>query len=117
MSESPSPPDVTFEGNSRAIIRKFPKQVRENFGGELQRVQDGERPLDSRSMAPTLRGVFELRDEDKDFWYRVFYCTQDGMVYVLHCFKKKTNTTTQGDIEIGRKRLSDLKQRLAKQKK
>ncbi len=117
MPESSSPPDVVFEGNSRASIKKFPREVRENFGGELQRVQNGQLPLDSAPMAPTLRGVFELRDEDKDFWYRVFYYTQDGMVYVLHCFKKKTNTTTQGDIEIGRKRLSDLKERLRKTKK
>jgi phage-related protein len=36
---------------------------------------------------------------------------------VLHCFTKKTNQTPKGDIEIGRKRLSDLKARLAKQKK
>ncbi len=117
MSESSSPPDVAFEGDSRATIKKFPKEVRENFGGELQRVQDGELPLDSGSMAPTIPGVFELRDEDKDFWYRIFYCTRNGVVYVLHCFKKKTNKTSQGDIEIGRKRLSDLKARLEKQKR
>ena len=113
----PSPPDVVFEGDSRAIIRGFPKQVRENFGGELQRLQDAERPLDSKPLAPALPGVFELRDGDKDLWYRVLYCVRGGVVYVLHCFTKKTKKTPQRDIEIGRKRLSDLKQRLAKQEK
>jgi phage-related protein len=113
----PSPPDVVFEGNSLDIIRDFPKDVRENFGGDLRRLQNGERPLDSGSMAPALPGVFELRDQDKDTWYRVFYVKLTGVVYVLHCFTKKTNQTAKGDIEIGRKRLSDLKARLTKQKK
>lgn len=112
-----SPPDVIFEGDSRAIIRSFPKQVRENFGGELQRVQNNEHPLDSSPMAPVLRGVFELRDEDKDFWYRVLYFKTEGVVHVLHCFKKKTNKTSQNDVKIARDRLRDLKARLASPKK
>jgi phage-related protein len=113
----PSPPDVVFEGNSLNVIRDFPKDVRENFGGDLRRLQNGERPLDSGSMAPALPGVFELRDQDRGAWYRVFYVKLTGVVYVLHCFTKKTNQTAKGDIEIGRKRLSDLKARLARRKK
>lgn len=112
----PSPPDVVFEGNTLSVIRGFPKDVRENIGGDLRRLQKGERPLDSGSMAPALRGVFELRDQDKDSWYRVLYVKLDGVVYVLHCFTKKTNQTSKSDVEIGRKRLSDLKLKLAKQK-
>jgi phage-related protein len=112
-----SPPDVVFEGNSRAVIRSFPDDVRENLGADLWRVQNGEKPLDSGSMAPTLPGVFELRDDDKDFWYRVLYIRIEGVVYVLHCFTKKTNTTPLKDIEITRGRLSVLKERLAAQKK
>ena len=114
---SGSPPKVVFEGDSRKVIKLFPKDVRSHLGADLDRVQNGERPLDSAPMAPAIPGVFELRDEDRDFWYRVFYYTRDGVVYVLYCFKKKTTQTRQGDIEIGRKRLSDLKQRLARTKK
>jgi len=113
----PSPPDVAFEGNSRSVIRGFPAHIRENLGADLWRLQNDERPLDSGSMAPTLPGAFELRDADKDTWYRVFYVKLGGVVYVLHCFTKKTNQTSRGDIEVGRKRLSDLKARLAKAKK
>jgi phage-related protein len=80
-------------------------------------VQNGDRPLDSASMAPALPGVFELRDADRDTWYRLFYVKLAGVVYVLHCFTKKTNQTSKSDIEIGRKRLSELKQRLARKKK
>jgi phage-related protein len=113
----PSPPDLVFEGNSLSVIREFPAEVRENLGADLRRLQNGERPLDFGSMAPALPGVFELRDQDRATWYRLLYVRIGGVVYVLHGFTKKTNQTAKGDIEVGRKRLSDLKARLAKQKK
>jgi phage-related protein len=111
-----SPPDVVFERDSRAVIKSFPEDVREDLGADLWRVQTGERPLDSGSMAPALPAVFELRDQDKDFWYRVLYIRLEGVVYVLHCFTKKTNETPLKDINIARARLSVLRERLAAQK-
>ena len=111
-----SPPDVVFEGDSLNIIRGFPDDARAQLGADLRRVQEGERPLDSGSMAPALPGVFELRDEDRDFWYRVLYVKLEGVVYVLHCFRKKTNETPQKDINTDRGRLSALRQRIAEQK-
>ena len=112
-----SPPDVIFEGDSLNVIRGFSEDARANLGADLRRVQKGEKPLDSGSMASALPGVFELRDEDKDLWYRVLYVKREGVVYVLHCFTKKTNKTPLRDIEIARARLSALKQRLAATKK
>ena len=109
--------EVIFLGDSKDIIRGFPGDVREDLGGDLWRLQQGERPLDAGSMAPALPGVFELRAADKDSWYRVLYHMRDGAIYVLHCFTKKTNKTPHADIELARKRVSDLKQRLAKTKK
>ena len=109
--------EVVFLGDSQDIIRDFPDDVKEELGGDLWRLQKGERPLDSGSMAPALPSVFELRADDKDLWYRLFYYMRDGVIYVLHCFTKKTNKTSQSDIEIGRKRLNELKQQLTKQKK
>jgi phage-related protein len=108
---------VVFEGDSKSVIRSFPDGVRENIGGDLRRVQNGEKPLDSGSMAPALPRVFELRDEDKDWWYRVLYVKLEGVVYVLHCFTKKTNETPQREINTARGRLTALKQRLATTKK
>src|ERR1700722_1184268 len=105
-----------FEGDSLEVIRGFPEEVRANLGADLRRAQNGDRPLDSKPIAPALPGVFELRDDDKDFWYRVLYAQLGGVVYVLHCFRKKTRKTPAGDIEIARRRLSALKQRLASQK-
>lgn len=108
---------MEFLGDSKSIIKGFPADVREDLGGDLRRLQEGERPLDSGPMAPALPGVFELRAADKDLWYRVFYHVRDRVIYVLHCFTKKTNKTPQAAFEIGRKRLSALKEELAKKKK
>ena len=99
------------------MIKSFPDDVREDIGADLWRVQNGEQPLDSRSMAPVLPKVFELRADDRDAWYRVFCVKLDGIVYVLHCFRKKTNQTSARDIEIARGRLSALKHRLGAGKK
>lgn len=97
---------MVFEGSSREIIKSFPKDVRSHLGADLDRVQNGEKPLDFRPMGAVLPGVFELRDEDPDFWYRVLYARLEGVVYVLHCFKKKTNQTLLNDIKAARARLS-----------
>jgi phage-related protein len=112
-----SPPDVVFEGDSLDVIKEFSKDARENLGGDLRRVQKGEMPLDSGSLANILPKVFYLRDDDQDFWYRVPYIKLDGVVYVLDCFKKKTNEISQKNINTARLRLGALKQRLAEQKK
>jgi phage-related protein len=111
-----SAPDVVFEGDSLKVIRDFPEEVRAHLGADLRRAQTGDRPLDSKPMAPALPGVFEFRDADRDAWYRVMYAQLGGVVYVLHCFKKKTRKTPPGDVELTRKRLSALKQRLSKEK-
>ena len=112
-----SPPDVVFEGDSRAVIKSFPDDIREDLGADLWRVQNGEKPLDSGSMASALPKVFELRAEDRDLWYRVLYVKLEGVVYLLHCFTKKTNKTPPRDVEMARGRMSALKQRLAARKK
>ncbi len=112
-----SPLKVVFEGDSLEVISSFPKDVKENIGGDLDRVQNGERPLDSGSLTNVLPKVFYLRDDDKDFWYRMPYIKLDDVIYVLDCFKKKTNEIAQKDINTARLRLIALKQRLAEQKK
>lgn len=103
-----------WEGDTLDVIRSFSEDAKEDLGHELDRVQNGERPLKSRPMGAVLPGCFELRDEDKDFWYRVIYTQMGGEIHVLHCFRKKTNQTSQGDIDLAKRRLSQAKQRAGK---
>jgi len=111
MTSDGSKSRIKWEGDSNQEIRSWPKDVRQNFGLELTRLDNHEEPLDSRPMGAVLPGVHELRDRDKDFWYRLFYHLRAGWIYVLHCFTKKTNQTSKSDIKITNQRLSAVKLR------
>jgi phage-related protein len=68
-------------------------------------------------MGAVLPGVFELRDRDSEHWYRVLYVPMEGLIYVLHCFTKKTNQTPRKEIETARKRLQAVRLGVARRKK
>jgi phage-related protein len=102
---------IRWEGDSNEVIRTWPQEIRQNFGGELTRLENHEDPLDSKPMGKSLPGVNELRDEDKDSWYCLLYYLRSGWIYVLHCFTKKSNRTSPGDIAIARRRLAAVRQR------
>ena len=46
-----------------------------------------------------------------DWWYRLLYWLNAGWIYVLHCFKKTTNKTSQGHIGVARQRIKAIKAR------
>ena len=117
MTSKGSKSRLKWEGDSLKQIKTFPKDARGNLGNDLSRLERGEDPLDFRSMGQVLPGVYELRDEDKDFWYCVLYAIYAGWIYVLHCFTKTTNQTPLGDINIARTRFAAVKARHALEQK
>lgn len=46
-------------------------------------------------------GLFELRSGP----HRIFYCYHEGMIVLLHAFRKKTNKTPKREIEIAYQRM------------
>jgi phage-related protein len=64
---------------------------------------------DSRPMPGVAAGVSELRLQDHDGIYRVFYYTTSRLgVLVFHAFVKKTPRTPPLEIELARKPLKQL---------
>jgi phage-related protein len=54
-------------------------------------------------------GVNEIRVRDASGAYRVIYlATRPEAVYVLHCFQKKTERTSQHDIDLAQKRFKAI---------
>lgn len=50
-------------------------------------------------------GVFELKEQDHQGWYRVIYTLQvRNKIYVLHSFKKQSGKTSKSDLEISKRR-------------
>ncbi len=109
---------VAWEGDSREVLSGFPQKVRQNFGFELWRLQQGERPINYRPLPSIGTGIFELRDQDERAWYRLVYLSRvNGVIYVLHCFEKKSREMPARDFEKARQRLKAVKARLGEEQK
>jgi len=100
---------VRFVGNSLQSLREFPEDARHDAGYQLEKLQRGEQPDDFKPMSSVGRGVEELRIWDDSGTFRVIYTARrPEAVYVLHAFQKKTQATSQRDIELARKRYAEL---------
>jgi len=109
---------IAWEGDSREVLKSFPEDIRQNFGFELWELQLGERPSDYRPLTSIGPGVFELRDQDERAWYRVVYLSRiNDVIYVLHCFEKKSREMPRKDFEKAKQRLKAVKTRLAEVKR
>jgi phage-related protein len=119
-SDSPAPSlaEVVWLGDSLEVLRGFPSAIQGDLGYALERVQRGQMPPDSKPMRTVGPGVYELRDQDERAWYRVFYLKKIAdVIYVLHCFEKRTAQTERKDIEVAKERLKRLnEQKRAKEK-
>jgi phage-related protein len=99
---------LAFVGNSLEDLRAFPVDARRRAGFELDQVQRGLSPTDSKPMTSIGSGVFEIRIHT-GVEHRVFYVAKfQEAVYVLHAFEKKQQRTPKRAIELGRERLSEL---------
>jgi phage-related protein len=117
-SERPKLAAIVWEGDSRDILKSFPETVVQNLGFELWQLQQGEMPRDYRPLPSVGSGVYELRDQDKRGWYRVVYLSRiDDVIYVLHCFEKKTREMPRKDFQKSKQRLTAVRARLAEGKK
>jgi len=106
---APGPAKLAWLGDSQDVLRRFPKDVRKDLGYALRQVQLGQMPSDSKPMKTVGPGVYELRDQHERAWYRVFYLKKIAdVVYVLHCFEKRTAQTEKKDIDLAKKRLKRL---------
>jgi phage-related protein len=100
---------VQFLGNSLKSVRDFPKDVRQDAGRQLDRVQKGKQPDDFKPMPSIGKGVEEIRLWDDAGTFRVIYTARlADAVYVLHAFQKKTPTTSQRDIDTAKTRFTQL---------
>ena len=54
-------------------------------------------------------GVREIRIREEAGAFRVVYLAKlADAVYILHCFQKKTEQTSERDIDLARKRYKEL---------
>lgn len=110
MNEEKVVKQLDFIGSSRKDIQEFPDEVKLDIGYALFEVQKGGKP----SSAKPLKGfggagVLEIIENFYGDTYRAVYTVKfEKVVYVLHCFQKKSKhgiKTLQQDIELIKQRL------------
>lgn len=98
--------------SAREALRAFPSDVRWVFGKAIYDLQIGRTlsmPL-SRPMPAVGAGVSEIRVHDASGAYRAFYVVRTAQaVLVFHAFVKRTATTPQREIRLGKRRLKELR--------
>jgi phage-related protein len=100
---------LRFRENSLETLRKFSVGARQVAGFQLDKVQRGLQPDDWKPIPTVGSGVKELRIWDEAGTFRVIYLAKQAeAVYVLHCFQKKTEQTSEKDFQLARKRYKDL---------
>jgi Phage-related protein len=96
-------------GSSHSDLKAFPDEARRDAGFNLDFVQRGLEPEDWKPMKRVGTGVNEIRVRDQSGAFRVMYlATRPEAVYVLHCFQKKTEKTSDHDIELAQKRFKAI---------
>lgn len=100
---------VRFLGDSLQCLRDFPEEARHDAGFQLDKVQRGLQPDDFKPMPTVGKGVEEIRVAEDSGAYRVIYLARRAdAIYVLHAFQKKTQATSQKDVEMAKRRLGQL---------
>jgi len=100
---------IEFRGDSREALRNYPEYARRRAGHQLEMVQLGRDPDDWKPMNTIGVGVREIRVRDERGIFRVLYVAKFGdTIYVLHCFQKKKQKTSSGDVDIASRRYKEL---------
>jgi phage-related protein len=100
---------LQFMGSSLNALRAFPDEARREAGFNLDFVQRGFDPENWKPMKTVGAGVNEIRIRDATGAHRVVYlAARPEAVYVLHCFQKKTEKTSQHDIDLAKTRFEAI---------
>lgn len=105
---------VVWMGDAKNNLREFPEGARKLIGDELQLIQFGGMPRDTKPFNGIGSGVLEIAVRyDKDA-YRTVVAVQLGKkLYVLHAFQKESKRgieTPKRDIELIKRRYREAKE-------
>jgi len=101
--------EIEFCGRSLDDLRAFPESARREAGHQLDLVQHGLEPDDWKPMKGIGAGVQEIRIWDAAGAFRVIYVAKfSDTVYVLHCFHKTSEKTSQHDIDLAKRRYGEV---------
>ena len=110
MSEADKKP-IYWVGTSRKDLSGFPDEVRDEIGFAIYQAELGERHASAKTMK-VLDAVEIVSDYDGDTFRGVYTTKYKGVLFVLHCFMKKSKNgikTPKAELDLIKKRLKDAK--------
>jgi len=97
--------EIRWVGSAYDDLLAFPVEPRRQAGFQLNKVQAGLEPEDWKPFDEVGAGTREIRIREAGGAFRVMYVAKfEEAVYVLHCFQKKTQATSQQDKRIAEAR-------------
>jgi phage-related protein len=99
---------IKFVGTSLRALRDFPVDARQDAGFQLHFIQVGQKPPDWKPMKTVGSGAIEIRIHRNGEWRVVCVAKFESAVYVLHAFKKETQSTRAEDIALARARYGEI---------
>ena len=101
---------VDFVGSSRDDLREFPDEVKQDIGYALHEAQRGGKSASTKPLKGFGGfGVLEIIANFSSGTYRAVYTVRfEKVIYVLHCFQKKSKhgiKTPQQEIDLIKQRL------------
>ena len=104
---------VFWVGDAKKRLLEFPTDVRRKIGYALEEAQAGETPNKTKPLRG-FSGVFEIvRNYARDTYRAVYVVNLGDLIYVLHCFQKKSTRgikTPNKEIDLIRRRLNMAKE-------
>ena len=99
---------LKFVGSSLDDLRDFPEEARRAAGFELRAIQNGFEPRDWKPVSSVGTGAKEIRIHILGEWRVIYVAKVLDAVYVLHAFQKKTQKTSQRDIDLAKMRYKQI---------
>src|SRR5271157_2576769 len=107
-------------GNSKRNIQNFPEGAQKLIGDELQLIQFGGMPKDTKPFKGVGSGVLEIAIPYDGNAYRTVLAVQLGKkIYVLHAFQKKSTkgiATPKYEVDLIKQRYKEAMELAAHEK-
>jgi len=119
----PKPKPAIFVGSARGDLRKFPEDVRTEFGYAIFAAQEGGKAPKAKPLKGIVpgAGILEIVEDFDRNTHRVVYTVKFAdIVYVLHAFQKKSKQgikTPKHEIDLIRARFAEAKADYEERKK
>jgi len=116
--------DIIYIGKTENVINKLPTEVEEMVKTNLQALQYSKassfcdlpdwtnqgKMTDKPLRGNKLEGTHQLTIKHRDSHRVIYVATYDDLIFVIHCFKKKTEGRSTRDIKTVEQRYKTLKQ-------